>query len=231
MREQCVDILEYGLTDVGEVDPQVLYQFIEETFGVPAEDSKRFLLSFIYGADLLPNPHSKNTQVLGYENQRILSQFPEIEQIHQEIREAGRVVIKNAKTMATRDGALTVNVLGLPTAETRIAKRLSHLLMGYEAFLLDSICRDLDDVSCLIYDGWVGGNRDVTRLEEKIEVQSTQELGFPITLHIKKRNIPGTVDEILTICGHGPPDVANPVETGKVSQLKAWTRSRQQAPV
>lgn len=183
-------------------DRQVLYQFIEETFEIPPEDSKRFLLSFIYGAELPPNPHSENTEMLGYENQRILSQFPEIEQIHQEIREAGKVVIKKARTAATRDGRVTLNVLGLPTAETRIAKRLSHLLMGYEALMLDSICRDLDDISCVIYDGWIGRDQDVTRLEEKIEVQSTQELGFPIKLQIKKRNIPGTVDEVLELCGH-----------------------------
>jgi len=182
-------------------DRHVLYQFIEETFGIPPEDSKQFILSFIGGADLKPNSHSKNTQTLGFENQHILSQISEVEQIHQEIREAGKVVIKNAKTAVTRDGRVTLNVLGLPTAETRIAKRLSHLLMGYEAFLLDGICRDLDDVSCVIYDGWIGGDQDVTRLEEKIEVQSTQKLGFPIKLHIKKRNIPGTVDEVLvSVC-------------------------------
>ena len=55
---------------------------------------------------------------------------------------------------------------------------------------------------------------------------STQTVGCPIRLKLKKRKIGETVEKILTMCGHGQPDVASPVEMGKVSQLKAWTGSK-----
>ena len=92
---------------------------------------------------------------------------------------------------------MTTNVVGKGTTASKKKSRLSHVLVGYERWCLETVCRDFDDTKCLIYDGWISPDRDVKKLEKRLVDRSMAELGFPMELGIKKEKIPDSVSAIL----------------------------------
>ena len=122
----------------------------------------------------------------------VLSQEPWCKELEAEIRKGRDLILGEFP----RIKGLITNVMGKTTMATEKRKRLAHVLLGYERWALETVCRDFPDTKCLIYDGWISPDRDVKKLERSIVDRSMAEFGFPMELGIKKEEIPNSVDAI-----------------------------------
>ena len=160
---------------------------------VPVKRMKRVMNALLYGQSIANNPHSSLYDLIGTDaiDQLQLSIYyrwlkDELTHVRKQIIAAHQLgdVIRNAvgKELATEGiDPKTGKVKRLSNA-----RLLSHILTGYEAWALDLVCRDQDDLVVLMHDGWVAErDRDVTLPEQLIHQESTKHLMTPLTLRIK----------------------------------------------
>jgi hypothetical protein len=68
--------------------------------------------------------------------------------------------------------------------KTNKGQRLSHLLTGYEAWVLNAVLEG-EKPEVLCFDGWIGPKVETARLEEKIREASFASFGFPLEMKLK----------------------------------------------
>jgi len=163
------------------------------TCQIPHAATKKTFLSFLNGAPFAPHHSNTATRNLGYSVVEILKEDPWSGNFIEEIRKGRDLILDEFP----RVQGVTTNVVGKGTTASKKKSRLSHVLVGYERWALETVCRDFPDTQCLIYDGWISPDRDVKKLEESIVDRSMTEFGFPMELKIKKEKIPDSVAAIL----------------------------------
>jgi hypothetical protein len=75
-------------------------------------------------------------------------------------------------------------LVGTDGRKTKNGQRLSHLLTGYEAWVLNAVLEG-EKPEVLCFDGWVGPKVETARLEEKIREASAASFGFPLEMKLK----------------------------------------------
>ncbi len=145
--------------------------------------------------------HQATTETKNFGSQvvKALREEPWFGDFVQEIKTGRDLILKEFPSVQKHTKSVTTNVVGKETTKTKRKSRLSHVLLGYERWCLETVCRDFEDTQALIYDGWISPERDVKKLEQSIFDRSTAELGFPIELKIKKEEIPDSVEVILDL--------------------------------
>jgi len=164
---------------------------------IPPSATKQTFLAFLNGAGLVPHHTTTATKNFGDRVVKYMKKTPWIGEFEKELRKGRDLILRDFPRIPKHTKKVTTNIVGKGTNEGKIASRLSHVLFGYERWCLETVCRDFDDTKCLIYDGWISGERDVKELEKKIIDRSVAEFGFPIELGIKRQRIPDSVTKIL----------------------------------
>ena len=169
----------------------------QSNFNISPADTKQVFLSFLFGSPLVPHSTTTNTALLGYNLAKALSEDPWAVGLKKEILGGGDAILSEHPRTRKHTKLVTRNIVGKETTAKNKGSRLSHVLTGYERWCLETVCRDFDDTQCLIYDGWISPDRDVSELENRILERSITELGFPIDMRIKRKPISDSVDDIL----------------------------------
>ncbi|MDQ2932197.1 MAG: hypothetical protein M3Y05_15455 [Gemmatimonadota bacterium] len=79
---------------------------------------------------------------------------------------------------------------GLSTKKVAGLRILNHLLMGFEAWSLNTILSGRDDLTCLIFDGRIGGPVDTKAMEQLIYDEAIKQFGFPLSMRISEEALP-----------------------------------------
>jgi len=145
----------------------------------------------------VPHHSTTVTKNFGYAVVEVLRGEPWFGDFVKEIKTGRDLILDDPRVQKHTSKSVTANIVGKGTTESKKGSRFSHILIGYERWCLETVCRDFEDTKCLIYDGWISPERDVKELEQSIVERSTAEFGFPIDLKIKTDRIPDSVDEIL----------------------------------
>ena len=168
-------------------------------FQIPPADTKKVFLSLLYGGGLVAHGKTTSTKLLSYPLMKALSEDPWAIALEEEVRTGGDAILSEHERIRKHTRFVTRNVVGRETTAKKKASRLSHVITGFERWCLETVCREFNDIQCLIYDGWISPDRDVSDLENRILERSITELGFPIDMQIKRKPIPDSVDDILGI--------------------------------
>ena len=175
-----------------------LADLLWSTKEIPHEATKATFISLLYGGRLTVYSPT-TTEALTRQVTFVLSQEPWCRELAAEIRQGRDLILGEFRRVRKHTKNVTTNVVGKETTAREMGSRLSHVLFGYERWCLETVCRGFDDTKCLVYDGWMSPDRDVTDLENRILDRSVAELGFPIALNIKKKEIPDSVKEIIAV--------------------------------
>ncbi len=178
-----------------------LMELLWSTRKIPPSDTKKTFLAFLYGAGLVPHHSTTVTKNFGYAVVEVLRGEPWFGDFVKEIKTGRDLILDDPRVQKHTSKSVTTNIVGKGTTESKKGSRFSHILIGYERWCLETVCRDFEDTKCLIYYGWISPDRDVKELEQSIVERSTAEFGFPIDLKIKTDRIPDSVDEILDLAG------------------------------
>jgi len=171
-------------------DRKHLNEQIADDLEVPVAKMKRVMNSTLYGQPLSKSPHCSLYATIGPAAIDRLMEQDYYLWLRDELKNNIWPVIIDKHRL----GDVVVNAVGkelnMTVAEnTTPARRLlSHILTGYEAWALNLVCKNHQDLIALMHDGWVSENpRDKQHLENFIANQATTQFGFPITLKIKEQ--------------------------------------------
>jgi hypothetical protein len=158
---------------------------------------KELMNSALYGAPLSLNPRSSVYGLVGHRGVALLKSYQPYLDLRAEIRGASKVIVRNHVV-----GDHVQNAVGKRRSLQRATRRrgkssykqpraeftrklLSHVLTGYEAWALNVVCRNRDDVLVLMHDGFIcASERDENRLQALIVQESNRQFGFVISLKL-----------------------------------------------
>ena len=167
----------YGLRcpNIGEylVSKRRMRDEWSKKFYVKDSVMKTYIISWLYGNH--PNPIKVNPyyQVMGYERLSEIKSDEFLMEMYREILEGRKTIVENYKS---EDGTIT-NVMGKTTMSNRLKSNLCFILFGYESKVLELVNEVVgDDMICMIYDGWIGRETSI----EKLETHVKGKLGFDV---------------------------------------------------
>jgi hypothetical protein len=212
--ENCNIAILCSLADVVEVEIPAIKEYRDHkqatrkrlavASGVKVESIKEALLALVYGAKLKAHSATSLGKLLKYAAATRFIALPWVQQFHDEMDLLSDAVLQWSKTPdAPEEWTLdnVANVVGklLPLHEEvrtkagrvnvkPVADRnlLNHLVTGYEAWCLNVALEGRSDVTCLIFDGWIGGKVDTGQVSALILDRSTKKLGFPLQMGIEE---------------------------------------------
>lgn len=148
---------------------------------------KAVTLSWLTGGTLSPHSNTRNVQLLGKGTMESLAADWVAREFYAEVRsvmkkilaaelEGGAEVFRNAAGATRR----------IPSHGTRrFSKMSAHLLTGYEQFAIRTVCREVQDLQVIIYDGFIAPDQPTGPLEELIRTRSEEELGLSLDLELQ----------------------------------------------
>lgn len=154
-----------------------------------AFDAKEVFNALANGAPLSKHRGSATFKLLG--GYRAVEQFEQVNEVKgfmSDITKVHKVVLDNAKVHS----GMIINAVGKRlSVKSGKTQRLAHIYQGWEAWCLDLVCRDFKDVVCLVFDGWISGQRSsVLDLENLIASRSVKRHRVHLEVRIKERAIP-----------------------------------------
>jgi hypothetical protein len=173
-------------------------EWISEDIDVPVWKMKRVMNSTIYGQPLSKSSRSSLLQTLG--SGAAVDEL-KIHLYYRMLRDELKDVIRPAVIAKHLKRKEIVNVVGKvrpleeedaknPGTYKKVPARklLSHILTGYEAWALNTVCSNQTDLIVLMHDGWLSEQgRDTAALEADIQRQSKAVFGFSLDLQIKSQ--------------------------------------------
>jgi DNA-binding winged helix-turn-helix (wHTH) protein len=180
---------------------KVRVEELAEAIEVRPSKIKRVLLALLYGQPLSASSKGQLMDVVGKEGVDRLKSNAFYTALRKELRRARPVIIEQH-----RKGYQITNAVGKQKAirkesvkqkteiKTRKPKRkrvhprklLSHIITGYEAWVLRAAVDYTPDTKVLIHDGFITANKpDLTELEKHLNTTSQDKWGFPLNQRLE----------------------------------------------
>lgn len=149
---------------------------------------KRLTASFLTGGSLAASPFTESGEALGLEAMALLSADAFAQALQREVRLGMQQLFHAELGKDGRDHILT-NVLGkelvLEGTHRDFGRACSHILTGYEQWVMREMCAGMSGLVALIYDGMIATEQNTEGLEAHIRETSLRTLGFALDVRIK----------------------------------------------
>lgn len=179
-----------------------IHRELSELCEVRESRVKAAFLALVYGAADTAHEGGAIGKFLGYVGAAKFLAAPIVRQFQYDIRLAGISILEwSQKTNRPEkwSSAGVLNAVGKfqPFEEEILARNgstqkrsvpgsriLNHLVIGYEAWCLNTVLTQQNDLTCLIFDGWIGGRAPILPMQRLIYEEAEQQFRFPLSIQI-----------------------------------------------
>ena len=163
---------------------------------------KSVATSWFTGGILTVNTHSRSAKQLGSEAMAVLRDDPITVSLYTEIREGMKRIVCELGELSSDGGSeVLVNAVGAVRRldgpkQPSFGSKCAHLLAGYEQFAIREVCKAIEGLQAIIYDGFICPPQPVEQLERLIRDRSSERLGVTLDLKLKETDLSSPIPDL-----------------------------------
>jgi hypothetical protein len=111
--------------------------------------------------------------------------------LYEEVTQGMRRIIERTSRATVNRKAAYINAVGAELyvdTRTEHGAICSHILTGYEQWVIREMCRGNAGLRAVIYDGYISEPVDVASLERRVRQRSKEQLGIELDMKLSRKD-------------------------------------------
>lgn len=151
-------------------------------------DFKAIASSWFTGGTLSSSAWTSGGRLVGPHVMKLLASDPRTLRLYEEVTRGMQQIVKQAASVENGK-TVYVNAVGCEAPSSASYHTVcSHLLSGYEQWVIREMCRGVNGLTAIIYDGFIAERIEVKALEERVRQRSSEELGITLDMRLSARD-------------------------------------------